>query len=56
MNTISHSLNFEMRISAPPNGEKWGEQTNGTFNGLVGELQQESSDVGWADLFMSPER
>ena len=44
-----------MEISGPPDGEKWGEQINGTFNGLVGELQKENSDVGWADLFMSPE-
>ena len=26
------------------------------FAGLVGELQSETSDVGWANVFMVPER
>ena len=55
MNSIAHSLNFTIKISSPPDGEKWGEQINGTFNGLVGELQKGNSDIGWADLFMTPE-
>ena len=56
MESIAKSLNFKMDINPPPNGELWGELKNGSFNGLVGELQKENSDVGWADLYMVPER
>jgi hypothetical protein len=56
MESIAESLNFKMDINPPPNGELWGELKNGSFNGLVGELQKENSDVGWADLYMVPER
>ena len=56
MDSIGRSLNFKMDINSPPNGELWGEIKNGSFNGLVGELQKENSDIGWADLYMVPER
>ena len=29
---------------------------NDSFNGLVGQLQKEESDIGWADLFIVPDR
>ena len=56
MNAIASSLNFKMQLKAPPNGEKWGELIDGNFNGLVGELQKGNSDVGWANLYMVPDR
>ena len=33
-----------------------GENKNGTITGVVGELQKGISDIGWADLWMLPER
>ena len=68
-----HRLN----IKPPPNGELWGENINGSFNGLVtdkfdiklnqsvascwpkikvGMLQRGDSDIGWADLYIIPDR
>ena len=29
---------------------------NGSYNGLLGELQQEKSDIGWANLFYNYDR
>ena len=49
-------MNFNLDISPPPNGELWGELENDSFNGLVGQLQKEESDIGWADLFIVPDR
>ena len=56
MDSIAKNLNFEMDIKPPPNGELWGEFKNGSFTGLVGQLQKENSDIGWADLYMVPDR
>ena len=49
-------MNFNLDISPPPNGELWGELENDSFNGLVGQLQKEESDIGWADQFIVPDR
>ena len=56
MDTLASDMNYTLDIQAPPNGEKWGENQNGTYNGLVGQLQKDITDIGWADLFMMPER
>ena len=70
MKSLAGNLNFNMDIRSPPNGELWGENMNGSFTGeaynlivnlilgvgLVGELQKERSDIGWADLFLIPDR
>ena len=56
VDSLSKDMNFMLDIQPPPNGEKWGENKNGTFTGLVGELQKDISDIGWANLFMVPER
>ena len=71
MKTLAKNMNFQLDINPPPNGELWGENKNGTFTGqyfsnfhffpvynlgLVGELQKENSDIGFADLFIVPDR
>ena len=56
IDAIAKNLNFKLDISPPPNGELWGEFKNGSFNGLVGQLEKEESDIGWADLFIVPDR
>ena len=56
MESIAKYLNYKLDIHPPPNGEMWGEYKNGSFSGLVGELQKETSDIGWADLYIVPDR
>ena len=57
MNSIAAVLNFKYVISPPSDGELWGAEVQpGVFSGLVGELQNEKSDVGWALLFITPDR
>ena len=72
MSSLAKKLNFKLDIKPPPNGELWGENKNGTFTGntiksigslakvllkgLVGQLQREKSDIGFANLFMVPDR
>jgi len=51
MDTIASSLNFSLERYQPPEGS-WGELKNGSFDGLVGELQFEWADIAWANLFM----
>ena len=38
MESIAKYLNYKLDIQPPPNGEMWGENKNGSFSGLVGEL------------------
>ena len=54
--TLAQTMNFTIDIQPPPNGELWGENKNGSFTGLVGQLQRERSDVGWANVYMVPDR
>ena len=54
--TLAQNMNFTIHIQPPPNGELWGENKNGSFTGLVGQLQREKSDVGWANVYMVPDR
>ena len=56
MDSLAKDMNYQLDIQPPPDGENWGEYKNGTFSGLVGELQKGFSDIGWADLWMMPER
>ena len=36
---LANNMNFELDINPPPNGEKWGENKNGTFTGKEISLQ-----------------
>ena len=48
MDSLAKDLNYKLDIhQPPPNGEKWGENKNETFTGLVGELQKGISDIRW---------
>ena len=54
---IADSMNFKFTIHPPADGAKWGEEVEpGVFSGIVGELQKETADVIWADLFIIPNR
>ena len=33
--TLAENMNFKLDIDPPPNGERWGEVKNGTFNGRM---------------------
>ena len=33
--TLAENMNFKLDIEPPPNGERWGEVNNGTFNGRM---------------------
>ena len=33
--TLAENMNFKLDIEPPPNGERWGEVKNGTFNGRM---------------------
>jgi hypothetical protein len=56
IDSIAASLNFQLDIQPPPNGELWGENIDGEYTGLVGELQRAHSDLAWADLFVVEDR
>ncbi len=44
-------------ISRPSDGGLWGEERSpGNFTGLMGDLQRGVADVGWAQLFIIPNR
>ena len=54
----THSRSFKYDISLPKICCKWGEPKEGgkNFSGLVGDLFNEYSDIGWANLFFNLER
>lgn len=58
MQAVADSLNFQLDIHPPPNGELWGEfnATTATYSGMVGELQKGVSEVGWLNLFIVPQQ
>jgi hypothetical protein len=56
IDSIATSLNFQLDIQPPPNGELWGENIDGEYTGLVGQLQRAHSDLAWADLFIVEDR
>ena len=51
------SFRFRYTISQPKLCCKWGNPENGkNFTGLVGDLLNKYTDIGWANLFFSLER
>ncbi|XP_071544649.1 glutamate receptor U1-like isoform X2 [Panulirus ornatus] len=54
--TLSHVLNFTIQFEEPPNDERWGRLTeNGSFTGLLGQVNRSQADVGVANLYV-PQR
>ncbi|XP_071548889.1 ionotropic receptor 21a-like [Panulirus ornatus] len=50
---LSEALNFSVGFSRPTDGEMWGwEQDNGSWTGLMGDLQNRKADIGVADLYI----
>lgn len=50
---LGEELNFSMEFRRPSDGEMWGwEQENGSWTGLMGDLQQRKADLGVADLYI----
>ena len=46
-----------MTISGPSDGELWGNDLgNGTFTGLTGDVQNDRTDIAFADLYLLPKR
>lgn len=53
MRSLSKALNFTVSFVRPSDGEMWGwEQGNGTWTGLMGDLQHRRADIGVADLYI----
>lgn len=51
--SLSSALNFTVSFTRPSDGEMWGwEQGNGTWTGLMGDLQHRRADIGVADLYI----
>ena len=56
---MASKLNFNYSIGPPRTCCKWGgpsEENPENFTGLVGDLQNWWTDVGWANLFITPAR
>ncbi|XP_042207484.1 glutamate receptor ionotropic, delta-2-like [Homarus americanus] len=50
---LSEAVNFSVSFSRPSDGEMWGwEQDNGSWTGLMGDLQYRQADIGVADLYI----
>ena len=44
-------------MNGPSDGQLWGnDMGNGTFSGLMGDIQNNRTDIAWADLYLFPER
>ena len=56
--TIAEKLNLKSySIKRPSDGGLWGEEISpGRFTGLMGDLQRDKADIGWAQLFIIPNR
>ena len=50
MNSVAQNLGFKIERYRPER-EHWGTFTNGTYDGLEGELQFNRAQLGWANLF-----
>lgn len=50
---MGKALNFSVEFRQPSDGEMWGwEQENGSWTGLMGDLQRRKADLGVADLYI----
>ncbi|XP_050717496.1 ionotropic receptor 21a-like [Eriocheir sinensis] len=50
---LEKALNFSVEFHRPSDGEMWGwEQENGSWTGLMGDLQRRKADLGVADLYI----
>ncbi|KAK8384273.1 hypothetical protein O3P69_009203 [Scylla paramamosain] len=50
---LTEALNFTVDFRRPSDGEMWGwEQDNGSWTGLMGDLQRRKADIGVADLYI----
>ena len=53
MRALTEALNFTVEFHRPSDGEMWGwEQDNGSWTGLMGDLQRREADLGVADLYI----
>ena len=57
MKSLTRALNFKLELTSPSDGGLWGEDLkNGSYTGLVGDVQTNKVDLGWAGIFLFPER
>ncbi|KAK3874143.1 hypothetical protein Pcinc_020903 [Petrolisthes cinctipes] len=50
--TLAYVLNFTPRYAEPADGNKWGRQVNGTWQGMMGEITRDEVDIGLANLYI----
>ncbi|XP_076114569.1 putative glutamate receptor [Mytilus galloprovincialis] len=56
LNQLSRDLNFTYEIQPPPDGNWGAEKYNGSWNGMVGQLQQREVDIVAAALTVHSDR
>jgi ABC-type amino acid transport substrate-binding protein len=50
-------MNFQIDLNPPTDNGYWGSLLdNGTFTGLMGDVQNDRTDVAWADMYLLAER
>ncbi|TRY73866.1 hypothetical protein TCAL_14003, partial [Tigriopus californicus] len=56
--TITKSINAKLKVRTPTDGEFWGRDKDGDgkFDGMVGDLQFDRADLGFAQVFAKAER
>ena len=56
MNALRDALDFELKINRPTDGGLWGSEVEpGNFTGLSGDITQNKTDIGFADIFIKLE-
>ena len=56
MNALRDALDFELEINRPTDGGLWGSEVEpGNFTGLSGDITQNKTDIGFADIFIKLE-
>ena len=50
---ISDKLQFRPQFVKPPNNIKWGSFVNGSWTGLIGEVQKGAAELGVANLYLA---